>query len=115
MKYNASPTACETFSFGEVEDYTVNIVSTGREGEVEIEPIANNEVKLYPNPVKDGNLFISSETVYSQFRIINVMGQVVQTGTLTENTINVSSLTTGTYLLELVNETSSETKRFIKQ
>jgi hypothetical protein len=43
------------------------------------------------------------------------MGQVVQTGTLSENTINVSSLTTGTYLLELVNETSSETKRFIKQ
>ncbi|NJO91260.1 MAG: T9SS type A sorting domain-containing protein [Chloroflexia bacterium] len=25
MKYNASPTACETFSYGEVEDYTVNI------------------------------------------------------------------------------------------
>ncbi|MBN8565424.1 MAG: fibronectin type III domain-containing protein [Flavobacteriales bacterium] len=115
MKYNASPTACETFSFGEVEDYTVNIVSTGREGEVTIEPIASNNIKFYPNPVKDGNLFISSETVYSQFRIINVMGQVVQTGTLSENTINVSSLTTGTYLLELVNETSSETKRFIKQ
>lgn len=115
MKYNASPTACETFSFGEVEDYTVNIVSSAREGEVEIEPIVSSSIKLFPNPVKDGNLFISSETVYSQFRIINVMGQVVQTGTLSENTINVSSLTTGTYLLELVNETSSETKRFIKQ
>lgn len=115
MKYNASPTSCETFSYGEVEDYTVNIVSTGRESEVTIEPIASNNIKLYPNPVKDGNLFISSETVYSQFRIINLMGQVVQTGTLSENTINVSSLTTGTYLLELVNETSSETKRFIKQ
>ncbi len=115
MKYNASPTACETFSFGEVEDYTVNIVSSAREGEVEIEPIVSSSIKLYPHPVKDGNLFISSETVYSQFRIINVMGQVVQTGTLSENTINVSSLTTGTYLLELVNETSSETKRFIKQ
>jgi chitodextrinase len=115
MKYNASPTSCETFSFGEVEDYTVNIVSTGREGEVTIEPIASSNIILYPNPVKDGILFISSETVYSQFRIINVMGQVVQTGTLSENTINVSSLTTGTYLLELVNETSSETKRFIKQ
>lgn len=115
MKYNASPTSCETFSFGEVEDYTVNVVSSGREGEVEIEPIVSSSIKLYPNPVKDGNLFISSETVYSQFRIINVMGQVVQTGTLSENTVNVSSLTTGTYLLELVNETSSETKRFIKQ
>jgi len=25
LKYNAIPTACETFSYGEVEDYTVNI------------------------------------------------------------------------------------------
>lgn len=27
MKYNALPTACETFDFGQVEDYTVNIVA----------------------------------------------------------------------------------------
>jgi PKD repeat protein len=27
MKYNSAATACETFSYGEVEDYTVNIVS----------------------------------------------------------------------------------------
>jgi hypothetical protein len=27
MKYNAVPTSCETFSYGEVEDYTVNITA----------------------------------------------------------------------------------------
>lgn len=27
MKYNGTPTSCETFDFGQVEDYTVNIVS----------------------------------------------------------------------------------------
>ncbi|WP_397364281.1 M4 family metallopeptidase [Olleya sp. R77988] len=27
MKYNAVPTSCETFTYGEVEDYTVNITS----------------------------------------------------------------------------------------
>ncbi len=27
MKYNGAQTACETFSYGEVEDYTVNIIS----------------------------------------------------------------------------------------
>ncbi|WP_417195694.1 GEVED domain-containing protein [Bizionia sp.] len=32
MKYNAIPTSCETFSYGEVEDYTVNIVSGGNSG-----------------------------------------------------------------------------------
>ncbi|WP_417201225.1 GEVED domain-containing protein [Bizionia sp.] len=32
MKYNAIPTSCETFSYGEVEDYTVNIVNGGNSG-----------------------------------------------------------------------------------
>jgi len=27
MKYNAYPTSCETFTYGEVEDYTVNIIT----------------------------------------------------------------------------------------
>lgn len=29
MKYNGVPTSCETFSYGEVEDYTVNLTGTG--------------------------------------------------------------------------------------
>ncbi len=29
MKYNAVPTSCETFSYGEVEDYSVNITTGG--------------------------------------------------------------------------------------
>ncbi|MFC2140881.1 PKD domain-containing protein [Acidobacteriota bacterium] len=29
MKYNAAPTSCESFSYGEVEDYTVNISPAG--------------------------------------------------------------------------------------
>lgn len=30
MKYNSAPTACETFNYGEVEDYCVNIISGGQ-------------------------------------------------------------------------------------
>ena len=32
MKYNATPTSCESFQYGEVEDYTVNITTGGGGG-----------------------------------------------------------------------------------
>ena len=115
MKYNASPTSCETFSYGEVEDYTVNIVSSGREGEMEIESVSRTSITLYPNPVKDGLVYISSETNFTTYRIINLMGQVVANGKLDTNSVSVSSLASGTYLLEVSNNEKVDTKRFIKQ
>jgi chitodextrinase len=115
MKYNASPTACEAFPYGEVEDYTVNIVSSGKEGEMEIESVSKTSLTLYPNPVKDGLLYVSSETNFTSYRIINLMGQVVATGKLEANSVSVSSLASGTYLLEVSNNETVDTKRFIKQ
>jgi hypothetical protein len=55
MKYNAAQTACEAFSYGEVEDYTVNIgaaVTTITTAKVAID-LGNedsiSDVVMYPN------------------------------------------------------------------
>ncbi|MDX1904320.1 MAG: GEVED domain-containing protein [Thermonemataceae bacterium] len=50
MKYNGTPTSCETFSYGEVEDYTVNIVATREDGSNQAISQENFSVELYPNP-----------------------------------------------------------------
>ncbi len=115
MKYNASPTACEAFSYGEVEDYTVTIVTSARGEEVIIESVSENSITLYPNPVKDGILYISSRTNFTAYRIINLTGQVVATGKIDTNSVSVSALASGTYLLEVSNNENVDTKRFIKQ
>lgn len=112
MKYNASPTPCEVFSFGEVEDYTVNIVSTAKGTD-----ILNNTTiaTLYPNPVSDGELFIMSQTNFKVYSIYNTLGQKINEGNFYDNKISVSTLANGTYLLVLQGDEANTTLRFIKK
>jgi len=111
MRYNATPTSsCGSFTYGQVEDYTVNITATARE-------ISNTSLSysLYPNPVKGGILNISNLENPSTYRIFNTMGQELGHGKIEESTIDVSSLKTGAYLIEVSDGTNSATKRFIKE
>ena len=111
MKYNASPTSCETFSFGEVEDYTVNITSTARidEGDGAL------SFNLFPNPVKGDILNISNLEMPSTYRIFNLMGQELGRGKIENENIYVGDLKTGAYLIEVSNGTATTTKRFLKE
>lgn len=113
MSYNAVQTSsCATFSYGQVEDYTVNITSTAR-----MEEASNNAItfNLYPNPVNGDVLNISNLDKASEYTIFNMMGQQVGKGKIENDSVNVSSLTSGTYLIQVSNENGATSKRFIKQ
>ncbi len=112
MTYNATPTSsCGSFTYGQVEDYTVNITSTARED------VSNNQISfsLYPNPVKGDVLNISNLEADSNYRIFNMMGQELGRGKIENESINVANLSVGAYLIEVSNENGSTSKRFIKQ
>ncbi len=112
MKYNGTPTSCETFSYGQVEDYTLNITAVAKNNQIEAQAIS---FTLYPNPVSGDELFISNLEGESTFRIINMIGQELGKGKIENDLVNVSSLQSGTYLIEISNQTSTTSKRFIKQ
>tara|TARA_R110000850_G_scaffold271031_2_gene404882 strand:+ start:280215 stop:283850 length:3636 start_codon:yes stop_codon:yes gene_type:complete len=119
MKYNAYPTSCETFTWGEVEDYTVIISSTGSQG-YEYTTISNDydddtTLEVYPNPVK-GNVLnaVLSNGTATQYRILNMLGQEVRKGNFS-NTIDVSQLQSGAYFIEVVSDNKTFMERFIKQ
>jgi chitodextrinase len=115
MNYNATPTSsCQAFTYGQVEDYTVNISLTARMDET----ASNNVVSfnLFPNPVNGDVLNVSNLEKASEYVIFNMMGQELGKGRIeNEGTINVGSLTAGTYLIQVTNENGSTAKRFIKQ
>ena len=110
MKYNGVPTSCESFQYGEVEDYTVNLGGTVRE---DTASTLTNEIGVYPNPVK-GTLYVKSSKNLP-YTIVNMLGQEVVRGASTTNGINVSNLEIGLYMIQFNANGKVITKKFIKQ
>lgn len=120
MKYNGIPTSCESFSYGQVEDYSINITASGAIVNQEIaaglaETNETARFALYPNPVADElNVSLADNTGYT-FRITNTLGQQVSSGELSGNPIDVRTLKTGLYVIELNNGTKRIVKKFAKK
>jgi hypothetical protein len=116
MRYNATPTSCGSFTYGQVEDYTVNIVSNIARQDV----VSSSKVltfNLYPNPVPESGdvLNISSLKGDATFKILNVLGQEVSKGKIDNETLSVANLKSGTYLLEVSSNEQTVVKRFVKE
>jgi len=90
----------------------------GAEIEVVVEPESNDleSIKLYPNPVQNSNIYLSSTNTDSQvaFKISNYQGQTLSKGLVQNNEINVNNLPSGSYVLYLQDNRSTVIKRFIK-
>ncbi|MCD0474252.1 M4 family metallopeptidase [Flavobacterium sp. EDS] len=120
MKYNGIPTSCEAFSYGQVEDYSVNITAAGAIVTPEvtaglIETNDNTSFALYPNPVNNELNVSLAKSDGATFRITNNLGQQVTAGQLSGTSIDVSSLNTGIYIIELNNGGKRIVKKFVKK
>src|SRR5690606_28346065 len=99
---------------GEVEDYTVIISSAINEGFTGETSFNNPEMTLYPNPAKHTLNISLVEATGRDYVIFNTVGQVVGKGAYTEN-IDVSSLQSGVYIIEVNTEIHKMRKRFVKE
>ncbi|CAM1361784.1 exported hypothetical protein [Tenacibaculum sediminilitoris] len=119
VKKDTYANACETFASGEVEDYTINIV--GGNGIVEQtvkQAITLTEIVpefvVYPT-VTSHTLTIKGLSNITSFKIYNAGGARTAYGKLNNNTIDVSSLPAGMYLLQFSTNEKSYIQRFIKK
>ena len=96
MSYNAAPLACGTTTFGQVEDYNVEIFTPGTLA------VSNNVVSavaLYPNPFHDV-LRISDVKDVKSVSVHDVSGRQVKTLVPAEE-LNLSNLQQGVYIVNL--------------
>ncbi len=109
MKNGGYPNECEVFSFGEVEDYSVNILASGslKPGDKAISQDRFELVDVAPNPCMDVVVVKYRSSTQHKFDIecLNVMGQKVLAESVycTEGDnvfeLNTHSLISGPYLL----------------
>ena len=125
MKYNAEQTACETFTYGEVEDYTVNISNTVAPSYTTFDTVSADTTELgneasfalqaYPNPATNFiKVNLTSKASTASYKILNTIGQLVLQGDILDGNIDISSLKKGIYLLQANDGQKDFTSKLIK-
>lgn len=71
------------------------------------------KLEVYPNPAMDEININMKDNIYN-YRIIDVLGKVIQTGK-TQGKININDLNTGQYSLEVIDNNKTYFSKFIKK
>jgi hypothetical protein len=103
------PVNCTNFDDGEVEDYTVRISK---------KPASNllnqTDILIYPNPVTT-TLNVKNIGKRANYKIYNAAGQLVVSGIILNNKIDVRALINGVYVIDIQDVSASAQKKFIKE
>lgn len=71
-------------------------------------------LNVYPNPVTNGNLFITSNSNANKIvSIYDVLGKQVIKATVTNQAVNVSSLNSGVYIVKITEEGKTATRKLV--
>lgn len=73
-----------------------------------------SKIELYPNPTK-GIISILSKRKFDKYIVYNQNGKIVLISSIENNSIDISSLETGIYIIELANNTGTIRRKIIKK
>ncbi len=73
-----------------------------------------DQVSIYPNPTNTGSVTITSpNTDAMNVQVFDILGKQVKNETLTNNTLNVSNLKSGVYILKITQNNATTTKKLV--
>ncbi|MBT8302983.1 MAG: VCBS repeat-containing protein [Bacteroidia bacterium] len=97
---------------------TLNTTLTVTEGEysLSVEEALTDDLIIYPNPTNNIlNLSYPEQLQNPVYSVFNISGKRVMNAKLNSNSIDVSGLSSGNYILRLISEGKIQYQKFIKQ
>ena len=95
--------ALPLFSFGQ------DLVTVNNEPVQELQGF-----KMYPNPAYGNEIYITTETNgVKDIKIYDVFGEVVLTSRITTNTLDISRLVPGVYVLQVTERKKTMTRKLV--
>lgn len=74
----------------------------------------SDQLKLYPNPVYNDMVYVTTKRLTPKnVTIFDVFGKPVLTDKITSNTLNISKLVPGVYVLQVVQGKSTATRKLV--
>lgn len=78
------------------------------------ETSVKNNISIYPNPSTDF-IYIKNLKGNNTYKIFDTSGRIIQHNILNDEKINLSSLTSGNYILQIISKDETQTIKFIKK
>ena len=104
-------TGADSSGWGTVKDITIEVVE---EGSLSIDNINAFDFGIYPNPVQDELSITTIENVES-VQIVDLVGNTVLISDVVNGKVDVSSLTSGVYVIRLSSANGVATSKFVKK
>lgn len=122
LRWGGDPLSCGLFEYGDVEDYSLNIVPTANYSSEnsllsdELNPSATqgSDIKIYPNPVSD-LLYLSDSRLVIGIEVYGLSGELLMKP-LVNKRVDVSMLNNGIYIMKIQKlDGTQQSVRFIKK
>jgi hypothetical protein len=105
----ALPPVCGDFTWGEVEDYCLDITSGSGGGGAGIDALTDGTVSVYPNPTNGEVNFVITSPSVETVTIIDLVGKVIETKSVKSELtqFNLNAYSNGTYFYRLIDANGS--------